>query len=163
MVERTQWCMLKHMNAINIIYRCLGHQPKLRPWLPTHSPFNHSSTKTLVPIWSWRANDTPLVRVKNHQMDYACFWCMLPACVRSFHPFLNINHKIHFHAQSDKEHFEPMLVSLFASQKCTGYRLREAIAFDSLTSGDTAALNQDALNSGKGESKYPQGLLYYIS
>lgn len=58
------------------------------------------------------------------------------------------------HILSDKEQFEPMLASLLASPKPAESPLREAIAFDSLTSGDTAALNQDALSSGKGESEW---------
>lgn len=82
---------------------------------------------------------------------------------RTLFTSLILDETAHFYTGTDKEQFEPMLTSLFASQKSTGYRLREAIAFDSLTSGDTAALNQDALNSGKGESKSSRPLFYCIT
>lgn len=54
------------------------------------------------------------------------------------------------HLDPDKEQWEPTLTALFQSQTAAKFKLREAWAFDSFTHGDSALLNEQALENGRG-------------
>lgn len=68
--------------------------------------------------------------------------------LRQFTPFFVNN----LHLDLDKEQWEPTLTALFRSQKAgkLRVRLREAWALDSLTHGDSALLNGQLLENGRG-------------